>query len=241
MPNLIAIIPARGGSKGLPGKNLLDLCGHPLIAWSILFACETREFTRIIVSTDCPSIRAASESYGAEVPFLRTSNLASDTAATSDVVLDVIERCKLENSDIIVLLEPTSPYRDIADFKALCSLFLSNGTKKVMSVSEAVSASYVFQYFRSEKETTLSPVLSGNSFVSIRRQDISSTFYLDGSFYASTVEAFLQNPGFLEESTKTIVTNPLSSLEVDSKFDLELYRAIFSYFGPPAWHSEKTF
>lgn len=241
MANLIAIIPARGGSKGLPGKNLLDLCGHPLIAWSILFACKTREFSRIIVSTDSPSIRAASESYGAEVPFLRASNLASDTAATSDVVLDVIERCSLDNSDIIVLLEPTSPYRDLIDFKTLHALFLSNSTKKVMSVSESVCASYVYQYFRSETETTLSPVLTGSSFVSMRRQDISTSFYLDGSFYASTVEAFLQNPGFLDEDTKTIVSNPLSSLEVDSKIDLELYRAIFSYFGPPSWYSEKIF
>ena len=108
-----------------------------------------------------------------------------------------------------------------------------------MSVSESVSSSYVFQYFRSENEKTLSPVLTGGSFVSVRRQEIPSTYYLDGSFYASTVDAFLQKPGFLDATTKTVVSNPLSSLEVDSKFDLEMYRAIFSYFGPPSWYSKK--
>ena len=239
MENLIAIIPARGGSKGLPGKNLLDLHGHPLIAWSILFARETGKFNRIIVSTDSSSIRDVSINYKAEAPFLRESSLACDTSPTSDVVVDVIKRCGLANSDVIVLLEPTSPYRDLGDFMSVHSLFLSDSAEKVMSVSESVSSSYVFQYFRSENEKTLSPVLTGGSFVSVRRQEIPSTYYLDGSFYASTVDAFLQKPGFLDATTKTVVSNPLSSLEVDSKFDLEMYRAIFSYFGPPSWYSKK--
>lgn len=240
MSNLIAIIPARGGSKGLPGKNLLDLSGHPLIAWSILFALEIPEFKRIIVSTDCPLIRDTAIRYKAEVPFLRESGLASDTAATSDVVLDVIKRCNLDCSDILVLLEPTSPYRDLVDFESLVSLFQEKGAAKVMSVSEAVCTSYLFQYFRNETETNLSPITTENSFASIRRQEISSSYFLDGAFYASTVEAFLNNPTFLDSTTKTIVSNPLSSFEVDSRFDFELYRAIFSYFGPPTWYHEKT-
>ena len=130
MSNLIAIIPARGGSKGLPGKNLLDLSGHPLIAWSILFALEIPEFKRIIVSTDCPLIRDTAIRYKAEVPFLRESGLASDTAATSDVVIDVIKRCNLDCSDTLVLLEPTSPYRDLVDFKSLVSLVSGKGCSK---------------------------------------------------------------------------------------------------------------
>ena len=109
-----------------------------------------------------------------------------------------------------------------------------------MSVSEAVCTSYLFQYFRNETETNLSPITTENSFASIRRQEISSSYFLDGAFYASTVEAFLNNPTFLDSTTKTIVSNPLSSFEVDSRFDFELYRAIFSYFGPPTWYHEKT-
>jgi len=236
MANFIAIIPARGGSKGLPGKNLLDLHGHPLIAWSILFARVTGVFNRIIVSTDSNPISDVSIKYNAEVPFMRQSILASDTSATSDVVLDVINRCGLDSSDVIVLLEPTSPYRDLGDFKSLYSLFLTNSAEKLMSVTESACASYIFQYVRSENETTLSPIMSESSFASIRRQEIPSTYHLDGTFYASTVDAFLKNPGFLDASTKTIVSNPLSSLEVDTKFDLDLYRAIFSYFGPPPWY-----
>ena len=241
MNRLIAIIPARGGSKGLPGKNLLTLHGYPLLAWSILFARVSNVFSRIIVTTDSSVIRDIALEYNAEVPFLRSASLSSDIASTSDVVVDVIQRCSLGVNDIIILLEPTSPYRELADFRKILSLYEDKNTQKVMSVSQAVSTSYVFQYFRSNRDGYLKALLPTDPFATVRRQDIVSTYYLDGSYYASNVQAFLDNPTFLDDSTKSIVSNPLSSFEIDCSFDFEIYQAIFAHFGAPSWYTSCDF
>lgn len=238
--SLIAIIPARGGSKGLPNKNLLDLNGHPLIAWSILFALASKRFSRVIVSTDSTSISSIAMFYGAEVPFLRQASLSADDSKSSDVIIDTINRCALLESDVLVLLEPTSPYRDFDDLAKLISVLSLERSKKVMSVSEAVSTSYKFQYLRgNEPQGLLKAINSDEDFAPIRRQEIPSTYYLDGSFYASTVSEFMIDPCFLGHETMSFVSNQLSSFEVDSRFDLELYRAIFAYFGPPSWYGNQ--
>jgi len=236
MSEIVAIIPARGGSKGLPGKNILDLHGYPLIAWSIKFALSRDEISKVIVSTDDSKIAEVAVFYGAEVPFLRSPELAADDSSTADVVLDIIKRCQLSYSDVLLLLEPTSPYRVLSDFEQLLQLLNKHKAKKVMSVTEAVSASHMFQYFRSdETRGMLTPVSSGSNFSSSRRQDIPKSYFLDGTFYASVVEDFVRNPTFLDLTTHSFVSDSKSSFEVDSFFDLELYRSIFQYFGPPVW------
>lgn len=236
IPNIVAIIPARGGSKGLPGKNIIDLSGQPLISWSIQFALSRVEISKLIISTDSQEIADVAISYGAEVPFLRPAELATDFATTADVIKDIISKYKLHDSDVIALLEPTSPYRDYLDFEKLLELLIVHKAEKVMSVSEAVSTSFMFQYFRSDKSLgKLAPVFSGNTFSAPRRQDVSTSYFLDGTFYASTVKSFIQNPTFLDSGTHSFVSNPLSSFEIDTFFDLQLYRSIFQFFGPPPW------
>ena len=236
MPEIVALIPARGGSKGLPKKNIIDLYGQPLISWSINFALSREEITKVIVSTDAQEIADTALLYGAEVPFLRSPNLATDDAATSDVIQDVIHRCKLQDSDTIILLEPTSPYRDYLDFEKLLELLFNHKAEKIMSVSEAVCSSFMFQYLRSDQALgKLTPVFSENTFSVLRRQDLPKSYFLDGTFYASTVKAFIENPTFLDAKTHSLISNPLSAFEVDSFFDLQLYRSIFQFFGPPSW------
>src|SRR5690606_38610780 len=113
----IAIIPARGGSKRLPGKNIKNLCGRPLIEWTIDAALKSELFDRIIVSTDSEQIRDISIRAGAEVPYLRSPELSSDTATTNDVVTDIIrwlEETGVEVSTVMIL-QPTSPLRTETD------------------------------------------------------------------------------------------------------------------------------
>ena len=237
MGNYIALIPARGGSKGLPKKNILDLHGLPLIAWSILFAKATEKFTKILVSTDCKEIAKIAEDFGAEVPFIRSAELANDTTKTSDVVLDTIKNCQLRSTDNIILLEPTSPYRTKSDFEKLVSLIEYNQVKKVMSVSEAISSSYEFQYFLDLKgKAKMVPVLDKDKYSTSRRQDISTSYFLDGTFYASRVDSFIDNPTFLDSNTFPLIVNQLCQYEIDSLLDLKLYQAIFSFFGAPSWY-----
>ena len=103
--SLIVLITARGGSQGLPGKNLRLLGGLPLLVWSIRFAQAQSNVSRIIVSTDCHDIAGVSQAYGAEVPFIREAKLATCTASSSDVIIDIIDRCNLEDNKYFVLLD----------------------------------------------------------------------------------------------------------------------------------------
>lgn len=110
----LAVIPARGGSKRLPGKNVRCFLGVPLIAWSIRFAKTLGRFNKIVVSTDSEEISAAARSEGIEVPNLRPDGLASDSASTADVVIDVLTRERREGRsyELVALLQPTSPVRE---------------------------------------------------------------------------------------------------------------------------------
>jgi CMP-N-acetylneuraminic acid synthetase len=116
--NIIAIIPARGGSKGLPGKNILPLHGKPLIAWSIEAALAVDEISHVIVTTDDEEIAQVSRDYGTEVPFMRPSELATDTASGVDVVVHALKASQAhyeEEFDWVLLLQPTSPLRTSED------------------------------------------------------------------------------------------------------------------------------
>jgi CMP-N-acetylneuraminic acid synthetase len=110
---VLAVVPARGGSKGLPGKNIRMICGKPLIDWTIQAALKSRFIDELIVSTDSPEIADIAAKAGASVPFLRPAGLATDTSPTIDVVEHVLEhfRAASESFDYLVLLEPTSPLR----------------------------------------------------------------------------------------------------------------------------------
>src|SRR5580704_16478977 len=110
----LAIIPARGGSKRLPGKNTKPFLGVPLIGWSIRFALRMDRFNKVVVSTDSDEIAAISQSEGIEIPYLRPTALASDTASSAAVVQDILvrERSSQRSYDLVALLQPTSPVRD---------------------------------------------------------------------------------------------------------------------------------
>ena len=234
MSKLIALIPARGGSKGLPNKNILDLHGRPLIEWSIAFAQAHSCIDGCIVSTDSPKIAELARHCGVEVPFLRSEALSSDNAKTADVILDVIDRCSLDKSDKILLLEPTSPYRTRSSLLKLLSLFDYPECKKAVSVTEAISASYLFQYsIDFDAYPVLRRICDSVDANGLRRQDIGKSYYLDGSFYISYVGAFLDEPRFLGSNTLAVLSDYFSSFEIDCENDLKLMKAIFSNIGLP--------
>ncbi len=231
---IISIIPARSGSKGLKNKNIRLLSGRPLIDWSILFAKKCSLIDDCIVSTDSQEIADIALASGAKVPYLRSKELSTDIARTSDVLIDVIKNCNIRNDDIILLLEPTSPYRKFSDFQKIVELMENNNLRKVVSVSEAVSSSYRFQFFQSNsKNKEISPISKEAFPTDLRRQDIQKTYFIDGSFYTSFVSDFLEKPGFIGEETGSIVGNLFSSFEIDAEDDMKLMEAIFQYIGYP--------
>lgn len=113
---ILAVIPARGGSKGIPGKNIKDLYGQPLISYTIQAALDCKKIDRVVVSTDSEKIAGVAKKYGADVPFLRPAALAMDTSKTIDAVIDVLERLQ-ETYEYVVLLQPTSPLRTAEDIE----------------------------------------------------------------------------------------------------------------------------
>ncbi len=184
---LLAIIPARGGSKRLPRKNILPLAGKPLIAWTIEAALQSKEVDRVIVSTDDPEIAVVAKSFGAEVPFMRSPALATDTATTLDVVLDVLYR--MPGINRMIILQPTSPLRTAQDIDNAVSLLDTRRAKAVISVCESETP---VAWMNSLPEDGCMDNFLLDHIKNKRSQDLPTTYLLNGSIYvinSQTVES----------------------------------------------------
>ena len=164
---VLALIPARRGSKGLPGKNILAVNGRPLLTWSIEAARGARYVDRVVLSSEDDAIIALARARGCEVPFRRPEALATDTAAMIDVVLHALD--VLPEHDVVVLLQPTSPLRNASDIDAACERFASSGAPSCVSVCPAAQSPYWM--FRLGTNDTLSPIIETPVGIS-RRQDL---------------------------------------------------------------------
>lgn len=146
MPKVLAVIPARGGSKGLPGKNIRPINGHPLIAYSIAAGLSAKRIERVICSTDTQEIADVATHYGAEVPFLRPTELAQDQSPDIDTFQHLIQELKIRDSyrpDIIVQLRPTSPVRQLGQIDAAINVLANNPeTDSVRSVTLSPATPY---------------------------------------------------------------------------------------------------
>lgn len=180
MTKVLAIIPARAGSKRLPGKNLMPFAGQPLIARTIEVSRSCKSIGRTVVSTDSPDIAAASREAGADVPGLRPAELATDGADTMSVVRDVLGRCAAET---VVLLQPTSPLRALEDIQGSLDLHLETGRPVV-----SVCATKPFVYRLSEAEA-LDPVSLTNLVVPNGAVYVANAANLrdGGSFYDNAI------------------------------------------------------
>lgn len=136
---VLGLVPARGGSKGLPGKNLRLMCGKPLIGWTIEQGMASKYIDRLVVSSDSTEIAKIALKHGAEVPYLRPPELASDTASSASVILHALDylACQEDFYDLIVLLEPTSPLRDVSDIDGAIELCVQHGDGASVEIGRA--------------------------------------------------------------------------------------------------------
>lgn len=186
---VIAIIPARGGSKGLPGKNIRLLCGKPLIAWSIERALQSHYVDAVVVTTDSQEIADVALRYGAEVPFLRPAHLASDTASSVDTVLHALDHYRDtlgKTFDYVVLLEPTSPLREVGDIDSMLDKLLTRADDfdAIVSVGEVHEHPSIMK--RLEGDTML-PFYADLAMTS-RRQDNVPAYFPYGVAYAVSTD-----------------------------------------------------
>lgn len=221
---MLAIIPARGGSKGLPRKNILPMAGRPLIAWTIAAALGAKSVRRVIVSTDCPEIAEAAQAAGADVPFLRPEALATDTATSADVVRHALEACP--GHDRFALLQPTSPLRTAEDIDAASQLMTDQGATSCVSVCLAEQSPFLM-YFH-DSDSGLRRVIADPAYQGLRRQDLPDVVRLNGALYLCAVDHFLTHDRFVDDQTLGFVMPPSRSVDIDTLDDFKAAEALLA-------------
>ena len=213
--SVLAIIPARGGSKGVPRKNVRGVAGKPLIAWSIDEAKKSGYIDRLVLSSDDAEIIETAKAWGCEVPFVRPAELARDESPG-------IDPGALPKYDIVVLLQATSPLRSMADIDGCIQHCISNGAKACVSVSEAEQSPYWM--YRLGSEGQMQPLMPENEFV--RRQDLPSTYILNGAVYVAFSDWLVEHKTFVSSETLGFVMPSERSLDIDTELDLQILNMI---------------
>jgi len=224
--NVVAIISARGGSKGIPRKNVLPVAGKPLIAWTIEAALGSAKLSRLLVSTDDAEIAHVSREHGAQVPFLRPSELARDESPVIDAVehaLRWVERTEGQLPEYVLLLQPTSPLRTTADIDAAIDLAEVRRADAVLSVCEASPHPYL------ARRVTANGSLE--DFIDLpskpgRRQDYPPAYVLNGAIYVNRVEALLASRNFQPPGAIAYVMPVERSCDIDAPIDLQIAESI---------------
>ena len=223
---VLAVIPARSGSKGLKDKNIRPLAGKPLIAWTIEVAKESSLIDEIIVSTDSLTYKRIAEQYGASVPFIRPKDLSKDTSSSVDVILHSLDYMKGIGTpySIVVMLEPTSPLRILSDIDEAISIVARNKAKSAVGICRAESShpSFLFKSLPNGFITPYEGVFPNN----LRRQDISPVYYLEGSVYASDTLTFYEKRAFYHEETSGVEIPYCRSFEIDTDIDFQIVEAL---------------
>ena len=204
------------------------LNGYPLVQWS-RYSVACKEIDSVIVSTDDEQIAVVANAAGAEVPFMRPSNLAEDTSSTIDVIihaLDFLESNKRE-FEIVLLLEPTSPLREVSDVQNALQDMIDKSATAIVSVCRAEAAHPTFM-FRTTDQRRLQPFISASP-TGIRRQDVEALYYIEGTLYASTVVGLRERRSFYHDDTLAYEVAKWKALEIDDFEDFELAEAIARY------------
>lgn len=215
---MIAIIPARGGSKGLPGKNIRPLNGKPLIAYAVIEALKAKHIDRVIISTDDDEIARVAVEFGAELPFMRPEDLASDTAMAIDNYIYTIGRLEKEGGktiDSFVVLQPTSPLRLAEDIDGAIELF--NEKKADSVISYCKEAHPVFWHKKLDEEGRLLDLFE-NSIAN--RQDFPVTYYPNGAVYVFSTD-LIRRRQYYSNKTYAFIMPRTRSVDIDFMEDFE--------------------
>jgi CMP-N,N'-diacetyllegionaminic acid synthase len=217
---ILAIIPARSGSKGLKDKNIKCLNGKPMINYTIEAALESEVFSNVVVSTDSQKYADIAGKAGAEVPFIRPDNLAKDESTTNDVILHAISEMENTNDeyDCFMLLQPTSPLRTAENIKKAYSLFKEKNANAVVSVCETEHSPLW--------SSTLDNSLSLDNFLNKnedkRRQELPTYYRLNGAIYLTKVNYYKKYKDFYLNKSYAYIMNKRESVDVDDIIDFRL-------------------
>jgi CMP-N-acetylneuraminic acid synthetase len=232
--DILGIITARGGSKGIPKKNLRKVSGVPLIEYTINTAKKSKKITRLIVSTDNPEIIKLTKKLGVEVPFRRPAKYARDNSLSVDVINHALQFLKNNEGyspDIVIILQPTSPLRNSSNIDKSVNLLIKSQASSVVGVFPMKQ--YPFKAFLVDKKNCLIPFTKNLNKYS-QRQNIPSFFYPTGSLYTFWTKTLLTHKNIYGKKIKPIVVSKEESIDVDEPFDLFLVEMLLKH-----WNSYK--
>ena len=216
---ILALIPARGGSKGIKEKNITPLCGRPLIAYTIDAALQSKYIDDVVVTTDSEKIADIALQSGAQIPFLRPKELASDSSSTLDAVLHAIGALKNMDKiyDILILLQPTQPLRTSEDIDLCLEHYYQCGMQDMVSVCEVDDHPLLIRSI--DEKGKLVKLLNTNS--TCRRQDMPKYYRVNGCIYVNAVSRLDRNTSF-NDNPMPFVMEKSHSVDIDETKDLYL-------------------
>lgn len=219
---ILAIIPARGGSKGIPNKNIQLVDNKPLIAYTIEEALKVEYLDNIIVSTDSKRIAEIAKEYGAEIPFLRPDWLASDTAKTIDVLIHAIEMVE-EAFDYVVLLQPTQPLRKSIHIKEAIEKIIDKKWPSLVSVSKVKEHPILMREINEDE--SLSNLLNIGS--TVRRQEFKEYYKVNGAIYINEINNLSPNTS-LNDNRYSYIMDEKYDVDIDEMIDLKIFEMLLN-------------
>lgn len=213
---ILALVPARGGSKGIPRKNIRTMAGKPLIAWTIEAALRSSHIQSVVVSTEDEEIARVAQECGAEVPFRRPAELARDETPGIDPVLDALDR--LPDVDAVLLLQPTSPLRTTEDIDRCIGMAQERNAESCVSVSRVDE--HPSWMYRLDDAGHLLPLLEGPRVA--RRQDLAPLYAVNGALYLARAESIRRTRSFVTAETVGYVMPRERAVDIDTMLDWQL-------------------
>lgn len=224
---ILAIIPARGGSKGILRKNIKKLGGKPLIAWTIECAQKSKYIDKVIVSTDDEEIADVAKEWGGEVPFMRPAELAQDDTPSVSVVVHALKECMHDGYSYVILLQATSPFRTPSDIDGAIEKCLDCGANTCVSVTEAeVSPYWMYTFAESER---LRPLLNIDKDSFYQRQKLPKVYQLNGAIYIVESDYLFRVQKLIDSDTLGYVMNAENSLDIDTIRDFIVAESMIAY------------
>jgi CMP-N-acetylneuraminic acid synthetase len=219
---ILAIIPARGGSKGIPGKNTKLLNGKPLMSYTSEIALQSHYLTEVIVSTEDKQIVEVAERLGIKVPFVRPMALAEDHTPTLDVIIHALQWFKKQTIffDAVCLLQVTSPFRTVDFLDKAIVKFIESGCDSLVSVQKVPHEYNPHWTFEANAEGSLK-IATGEAEIISRRQDLPPAYHRDGSIYITKTEVLLNGHSLYGKSTTFIESEPDFYVNIDTMKDWE--------------------
>lgn len=229
---VLAIITARGGSKGIPNKNIVKILGKPLLQYTAESALESKLLTRIVLSTDDEEIAKVGKSCGVEVPFMRPPELARDDTGTIPVLIDVVEKLQQQNEyfDAIMVLQPTNPLRRSSDIDGAIELLIKSGSDSVISFVDSGEKHPARMKYIDVNGKVIDPPFA-EDFEGQRRQDLEPIYLREGSIYLTRMKVLMEQNSLKGQDCRAWIMPPERSCNIDEPIDLFLAEQLMLFNG----------